>query len=201
MINARKNNLASQPAATPQLPATPGSLDPNDPWAVNARRLGIGVPTGTPTRSDDESERMGEGQSRVTKPLTTSLLGWGEYRQGATGLEKGAEKFGSGFLSPLSVALMVVTGGHRLLSLCAVGYNTSNIWGVPMCCARCSSPNETEVSAEMMIHFSDPNHLSEPGYLMFTMVLVCLDCGASRFNTPTEELWLLRQSAARSEAA
>ena len=54
---------------------------------------------------------MGEGQSWVTKPLTTSLLGWGEYRQGATGIEKGAEKFASGLLSPLSVGLMVITGG------------------------------------------------------------------------------------------
>jgi hypothetical protein len=53
----------------------------------------------------------------------------------------------------------------------------------------------------MMIHFSDPNHRTDPGFLMFTMVFVCLDCGASRFNTPTEELWQLRESAARSEAA
>src|SRR5579872_908399 len=108
VINARKNNIASQPADAPAAAAPGGSLDPNDPWAVNARRLGIGVPTGT---SDDESERMGSDQSWVTKPLTTSLLGWGEYRQGATGIEKGAEKFASGLLSPLSIGLMAVTGG------------------------------------------------------------------------------------------
>jgi hypothetical protein len=91
---------------------------------------------------------------------------------------------------------------HRLLQyhrLAEVQYE--QYWGVPMCCVRCSSLNETEVSAEMMIHFSDPNHRSDPGFLMFTTVLVCLDCGASRFNTPTEELWLLGESTARSEAA
>jgi hypothetical protein len=70
-----------------------------------------------------------------------------------------------------------------------------------MACAQCSSLSETEVSAEMMIHFSDPSHRSGPGFLIFPMVLVCLDCGASRFNTPAEKLHSLRESAAGSTAA
>lgn len=71
-----------------------------------------------------------------------------------------------------------------------------------MSCARCLSMNEAEYTAEMMIHFSGSKHLSNPGVLMFPRVLVCLDCGASRFNMPTEELRsLLREGAARSAAA
>jgi hypothetical protein len=69
-----------------------------------------------------------------------------------------------------------------------------------MACARCSSLYEAEFSGEIMLHFVqsspartlDPN----PGVLTFSMISVCLDCGASRFNMPTEELWLLRESAA-----
>lgn len=59
---------------------------------------------------NDESERMGEGQSWVTRPLQT-YAGIGEYRKGAGPIERGIEKFGSGLLSPLSLGLMVVTGG------------------------------------------------------------------------------------------
>jgi hypothetical protein len=71
-----------------------------------------------------------------------------------------------------------------------------------MCCAQCSSLNVAEYTAEIMIHFSGPKHLDNPGVLMFPVVLVCLDCGASRFNMPTAELRsLLLEGAARSMAA
>lgn len=70
-----------------------------------------------------------------------------------------------------------------------------------MSCARCSSLNEAEFTSEMMIHFSGSNHLSNPGVLVFPIVLVCLDCGASRFNTPTKELRPLREGAAALSAA
>ncbi len=87
----------------------PAQTDPNDPWAVKARQLGI-TPQQQPS-DQDEGERLGEGQSWLTKPLQTSLFGLGEYRKGATGIERGAEKFASGLLSPLSLGLMLVTGG------------------------------------------------------------------------------------------
>lgn len=58
----------------------------------------------------DEGERMGEGESVFTRPLTT-YLGIPEYRQGAGGVERGVEKFLSGLTSPLSLGLMLVTGG------------------------------------------------------------------------------------------
>jgi hypothetical protein len=71
-----------------------------------------------------------------------------------------------------------------------------------MSCELCSSANQAEYTAEIMIHFSGPKHLNNPGVLMFPVVLVCLDCGASRFNMPTEELRsLLREGTARSAAA
>ena len=62
-------------------------------------------------------------------------------------------------------------------------------------------PRSSRVEREMMIHFSAPNHDAKPGVQVFPMISVCLDCGASRFNMPTKELWSLRNGAARSEAA
>ena len=70
-----------------------------------------------------------------------------------------------------------------------------------MSCALCSSLNESEFTTEMMIHLSGPNHDGKPGVLVFATIWVCLDCGAARFNTPTKELRLLREDAARSPAA
>ena len=70
-----------------------------------------------------------------------------------------------------------------------------------MSCARCSSLNQSEFTTEMMIHFSAPNHDGKPGVLVFPTISVCLDCGASRFNMPTKQLWSLRNGAVLSEAA
>jgi len=70
-----------------------------------------------------------------------------------------------------------------------------------MSCSLCSSLNQSEFTTEMMIHFSAPNHDAKPGVQVFPTISVCLDCGASRFNMPTKELWSLRNGAARSEAA
>jgi len=70
-----------------------------------------------------------------------------------------------------------------------------------MSCARCSSLNQAEFTSEMMIHFSGPGHLANPGILAFPKIWICLDCGASRFNTPTEELQSLREAPALSAAA
>jgi len=70
-----------------------------------------------------------------------------------------------------------------------------------MSCALCSSLNESEFATEIMIHFSRPNHCINAGVLVFAIVSVCLDCGASRFCTPTKELRSLREGAALSTAA
>ena len=65
-------------------------------------------------------------------------------------------------------------------------------------CARCSSLNEAEFPTEMMIHISGSNHHNNPGVMAFPVVLVCLDCGASRFKMPTKELRALREGDAQS---
>jgi hypothetical protein len=70
-----------------------------------------------------------------------------------------------------------------------------------MSCSQCSSLNEAEFTSELMIHFSGPSHLANPGVLAFPKILICLDCGASRFNTPTEELRSLREGAVALSAA
>jgi hypothetical protein len=70
-----------------------------------------------------------------------------------------------------------------------------------MYCALCESSNQAEFTAEMMIHFPGLKHLADPGVLVFPKVLVCLDCGSSRFTTPETELRVLGKGIALSAAA
>jgi hypothetical protein len=53
----------------------------------------------------------------------------------------------------------------------------------------------------MMIHFSGPKHIEDPGVLAFPTISICLDCGASRFTTPATELKVLREETAVSVSA
>jgi hypothetical protein len=62
-----------------------------------------------------------------------------------------------------------------------------------MSCWLCSSTNEAEFTAELMIHFSDRKHLENPGVLTFPETLVCLDCGSTRFRIAETELNLLTE--------
>ena len=57
-----------------------------------------------------------------------------------------------------------------------------------MSCLLCESANQAELTAEMVIHFSGPKNLDKPGVWLFPQVLVCLDCGCSRFTVPAREL-------------
>src|SRR5580658_1939059 len=111
-------------------PGAAAQLDQNDPWAARSRQLQGDTTAAQPQQpsdpwaaraaqlsgsqqaqgGNDESERMGEGQSMLTRPLST-YLGIPEYREGAGGVEKGLEKFASGLTSPLNIGLMLVTGG------------------------------------------------------------------------------------------
>ena len=70
-----------------------------------------------------------------------------------------------------------------------------------MSCKLCSSTNEAEFPAEMMIHFSGRKHLENPGVLLFSEVLVCLDCGSTRFSIAETELNLLRKGSTPLTAA
>jgi GGDEF domain-containing protein len=131
----KAQQLLSQPpppAQTDQqanpLQSAQQQLDPNDPWAVKARQLqgqqqqssstdpwatkakqlGFGSPD---QQEADEAERLGTNQTAWTRPLTTTLWDLPEYRKGAGPIERGVEKFASGLTTPLSVGLIVATGG------------------------------------------------------------------------------------------
>jgi hypothetical protein len=65
-----------------------------------------------------------------------------------------------------------------------------------MSCKSCGSVNQTKVAAEINLHLSIPESLSQPSILVFPKVLVCLDCGISQFILPESELGQLRGSIA-----
>ena len=89
--------------------ATP-SVASQDPWIAKYSSPENGI---NPESGHDESDRftqedpndnwLQKGWSMANKPLTESLFGWGQYRSGAGGLERGAEKVLSGLTSPLSL--------------------------------------------------------------------------------------------------
>jgi hypothetical protein len=60
-----------------------------------------------------------------------------------------------------------------------------------MYCAFCESSNQAEFNTEVMIHLSGLKSIDRPGVLVFPKVLVCLDCGFSRFTIPGTDLALL----------
>lgn len=60
-----------------------------------------------------------------------------------------------------------------------------------MTCLLCASANQAKFSAEMIIHISGLKNLDKPGVWVFPKLLVCLDCGFSRFAVPETELSLL----------
>jgi len=63
-----------------------------------------------------------------------------------------------------------------------------------MSCFSCASGNEAEFAAEVNIHFPDVKNLDKPGVFVFPRVLVCLDCGFSRFTISGTELALLQEA-------
>jgi hypothetical protein len=70
-----------------------------------------------------------------------------------------------------------------------------------MACKVCSSENQAEFAAEIMIHFSGLRHIENAGVLAFPKVWVCLNCGSSQFTIPRTELQTLREGIAPSCAA
>jgi hypothetical protein len=55
-------------------------------------------------------------------------------------------------------------------------------------CISCHSAKEAEMTAEMLIHFPGLKHLNKQAVWLFPKLLVCLDCGSSRFTIPETEL-------------
>jgi hypothetical protein len=64
-------------------------------------------------------------------------------------------------------------------------------------CFSCASGNEAEFGAEVNIHFPGVKNPDKPGVLVFPKVLVCLDCGSSRFTTSGPELARLQEARDR----
>jgi len=58
------------------------------------------------TEPDPNANWLEKSWSFLNKPLTESIFGWGQYRSGAGGLERGVEKIASGLTSPLSLGLL-----------------------------------------------------------------------------------------------
>jgi hypothetical protein len=57
-----------------------------------------------------------------------------------------------------------------------------------MPCSFCQSSHQAEFPAEVNIHLHGLRNLKYSGVLMFPKILICLDCGASRFTIPENEL-------------
>lgn len=70
-----------------------------------------------------------------------------------------------------------------------------------MACLLCTSDNEAEFASEINIHFRGLANIDNPGVMVFPKVLICLDCGGSRFSTPQAELSQLARGAAAGVAS
>jgi hypothetical protein len=57
-----------------------------------------------------------------------------------------------------------------------------------MSCPTCSSDNQMELSAEMIVHPGGIKNLDNSGVMLFPKLLVCRDCGFSQFTVPKADL-------------
>jgi hypothetical protein len=64
-----------------------------------------------------------------------------------------------------------------------------------MTCFSCGSARQAELTAELLIHFRGLRHLDSPAVWVFPELLVCLDCGFSRFMVPKTELASVAKNA------
>jgi len=64
-----------------------------------------------------------------------------------------------------------------------------------MTCLSCQSVKQAELTAEMLIHFPGSKYLDKPGVWLFPNLLVCLDCGFSRFTVPETALASVAEGA------
>jgi hypothetical protein len=57
-----------------------------------------------------------------------------------------------------------------------------------MACKSCGSKKQTELGAEMNIHFPGLKGLDKPIVWVFPKLLVCFSCGSALFTIPETEL-------------
>jgi hypothetical protein len=60
--------------------------------------------------------------------------------------------------------------------------------GCAMTCLSCQSGQQAELSAEMLIHFPGLKNIDNPGVFLFPKLLVCMNCGFSRFTVSETDL-------------
>jgi hypothetical protein len=65
-----------------------------------------------------------------------------------------------------------------------------------MPCDLCSSMNLAEFAGELTLHFPGSTLVTKPRALMYPMISVCMDCGASRFTMYDADLQELRDGIA-----
>jgi hypothetical protein len=70
-----------------------------------------------------------------------------------------------------------------------------------MSCKSCKSEHQSNLSAEVAIHFPGLRGLDEPRVLVFPKLVVCLDCGLAEFEVPETELREIRDRTERSATA
>jgi hypothetical protein len=70
-----------------------------------------------------------------------------------------------------------------------------------MSCPLCASGNQGEFGTEMRIHFRGLKNLNKPIVWLFPELLVCLDCGFSRFTVPETELALVARGTGAKGAS
>lgn len=58
-------------------------------------------------------------------------------------------------------------------------------------CRRCGSNNQKEFSAEVAAHFRRLKDVGKAPVLVFTQLLVCIDCCLTEFTFPEAELKVL----------
>jgi predicted nucleic-acid-binding Zn-ribbon protein len=63
-----------------------------------------------------------------------------------------------------------------------------------MQCKACGSHNQTEFNAEINVHFPGLKNLDKPAILVFSKLLLCLDCGFTEFTLSESELLLLGET-------
>lgn len=107
----------STPQAIPQT-AAQGSSNPFAQFVSTSAAPAAAQPAGVPGQTPSYEDRFGTGESFLSRPLTT-YFGIPEYREGATGVEKGVEKTLSGLTSPVSLGLLLATSGSSALETAA----------------------------------------------------------------------------------
>src|SRR5271170_122760 len=68
-------------------------------------------------------------------------------------------------------------------------------------CPACASANQTEFDSEMIIHFSGPRYIDNPGVPQAPKILVCTDCGFARLTLPDDARTQLVQALRKSGPA